>query len=266
MNLKKLILSGVLLSILWMAQRPLAILQHSAYTATTILLYPYVQLRNILTHPFVRMATGLQSLFVNKTTYDALHNQYICMTERYINAVAQLQMYNDIAPLCKAQMILPQSIIAQIIERTITPQAHTFTVDIGYKRGALPDMIAVYKGSLVGRITHVTPFYSTVTLVTDCTSKISVECAQTNACGMYEGNQNDGGALHHISHLQEIKDNDIVLTSGQGLVYPRGLAVGHITQHTVRGVSHMISVKPLIDLNAISYVLLMHKSDAPAPQ
>lgn len=152
--------------------------------------------------------------------------------------------------------------LTHILLKQFSEQGHYYIVDIGSKHGATVDMVAVYKNCLVGRVVQVYPLFSKVVLITDRSCKVAALCVDTNTQGIYEGmNDEHMSALAHVSHLEVLQKNSLVISSGQGLVFPQGLALGRIRYFALDGVYYIIRLSPLLDLRSLSYCHLLQKGE-----
>lgn len=121
-------------------------------------------------------------------------------------------------------------------------------------------MVALYKNCIIGKVTEVYPCHSKIVLVTDRTCNIAAVCAQSKALGIYHGANEEWTAhLEHVSHLAIIEQGDLVLSTGEGLIFPRGFGLGRITRSTRDGLFYTISLAPLVDVRAISHCYLVQK-------
>jgi len=154
----------------------------------------------------------------------------------------------------------PPVCLATIILRQLTDTAHYVLIDAGQQQGVDADMVAVYQNQLVGRVAEVWPKYSKVVLITDVSCKVGALCVGSNIQGIHEGEcRLDRSTITHVSHLLPVQEQEAVLTSGQGLVFPFGLALGVITTVTPAGMYQEITVKPLVDIRAIEAVWILPK-------
>lgn len=136
--------------------------------------------------------------------------------------------------------------------------SHYFLIDAGAGQGIEKDMIALHKDTLIGRVIEVYPYYSKVLLLTDQGCKIAAFCAGTNTQAIHEGmNRLDMTRLSYVNHLDEVKEGDLVLSSGEGLIFPRGFGLGRIKQQEHDGLHYSITVQPLTDLNRIDYCAIV---------
>ncbi len=158
----------------------------------------------------------------------------------------------------KAQYEIAHARIAQVLVRHLSDQAHFFLIDVGRVHGIQVDMVATYKNCLIGKVIEVYPWYSKVELITDARSKIAGYCAATNVQGIYEGINNEHQTtLAYVSHLDQVKKGDMIMSSGEGLIFPRGFALGRVTAIAANGLYHTITAQPLVDLRHIKYCAII---------
>lgn len=155
---------------------------------------------------------------------------------------------------------LENAVITQILLKHFSATEHYFLVDKGSIAGIVPDMVAVVHNNLVGRVAAVYPFYSKIVLVTDTSCKVAAYCSNTKSLGIYEGtNKQHEGVLSHVSHLQTMQEGDLILSSGDGLIFPQGFALGTVKKATVNDIYYQVEVTPLIDVAQLSYCFLLQK-------
>lgn len=168
-------------------------------------------------------------------------------------------------------------ILAQVLVRNLSEQEQFFLVDAGEKRGVCKDMIAVYHNGLVGRVIDVWPSYSKVLLITDKLCKVACYAAHTHAHGIHEGmNSAAHSKMNQVSHLEEMCLGDLVISSGEGLIFPSGFGLGVVSSFTTENLFYQIEVEPLFDMQEIAYCYLFAKgaevepcevvSDSDAPE
>jgi rod shape-determining protein MreC len=151
-------------------------------------------------------------------------------------------------------------VIGQIIFKHFSPQIHFFLVDRGSKHGIQVDMIAVYNNCLIGRVCEVYPWYCKVVAITDSSCKVAAYCDYTKACGIHVGvNQLEQTNFERVSHLLSVKNGDMILSSGEGLVFPHGFGLGRVKECKKEGLWNRIVVEPLVNLKELSSCALLHK-------
>lgn len=152
------------------------------------------------------------------------------------------------------------ALLAHVLLKNFTSQCHFFLLDKGTKAGVEKDMVAVYKDCIVGRVIEVYPYYSKLLLVTDCSCKVAAYCAQSKATGIYQGtNQEWAAYMDHVSHLCQLETNELVVSSGDGLVFPRGFGLGKVQSFITEGLFHHVCIQPLLDMHNITYCYIVRK-------
>lgn len=144
--------------------------------------------------------------------------------------------------------------LASILLKNLDNNSQFFLVDAGLSSNIKRDMIVIYKNAIIGRVIETYPAYSKVLLITDKTCKISSYCQKSNIQAIHEGcNNKNTTILSFVDHLQKPILNDLILSSGEGTVFPKGFALGQIKSIEPNGLYYNIQVKPVFDLLDIRY-------------
>ncbi|CAN5191355.1 rod shape-determining protein MreC [soil metagenome] len=225
--------------------------------------YPLLLVQNKIVAPF-------KSYFQNRKSVSELEQQLLALQEQHNTVLAQnielqgmISYAQDTQELVefKKQYDFSQAVLGQVLVKNFSEQAHFFLIDKGSNAGVAKDMVAVYKDCLVGRVTEVYPRYSKLTLLSDQNCKVAVYCAQSKATGIYQGdNQEWNSHLNHVSHLAQLEPGELILSSGDGLIFPRGFGIGKIKSFQNEGLFHQVVVEPLVDLHAINHCYLIQKT------
>ena len=156
---------------------------------------------------------------------------------------------------------LENAILATVLTRTIAPDEHSLVINRGIRDGVEPNMIAVHEHQLIGRVSDVYPFHSKIQLITDSQSKVAAHTTEHRAAGIVQGTNNPKYCeFKYVSHLSPVEPEDLVFSSGQGLVFPQGFCLGTISSVKTSKVCHEIVVTPLIDLKTLEMCLLTNQS------
>lgn len=173
-------------------------------------------------------------------------------TKVYADSIQELLLF-------KERYNLTGGIIAQVLSITCTEYEQTIFVNAGYHHGVVKNMVVLAHNCLMGKVVEVYPWYAKVRLITDARCKVSALCASTGATGIHQGNNTGVTTLEHVTHLDVVKEGDIVLSTGKGLVFPQGFALGTVVQASLNGLVHHITVQPLFTPQTLSYCLLISK-------
>nr|WP_156277573.1 rod shape-determining protein MreC [Paenibacillus sp. NEAU-GSW1] len=145
--------------------------------------------------------------------------------------------------------------IAQVIAVNNDTSSRTMVIDLGSKNGIKKNMAVTTVDGLVGLVSEVRPFTSTVMPITelDETSPTSNLIAATilgredESFGIISGynEETDRLLMTKIDEKDKMIVDDVVITSGLGNVYPRGLVIGTVENKQVGdfGLTYTASVK-----------------------
>ena len=148
----------------------------------------------------------------------------------------------------------------QIIFKHVNENAHFIFIDKGSAQDIEKDMVAVCNNCLLGRVVEAFPNYSKVVLVTDKACKVAAYCANTKSQGIHVGgNKEREASLQRVTHFSCVQKGDLVLSSGHGLVFPQGFALGKINQIKKGELYHEITIKPAFEIAAVDYCYVLKK-------
>jgi len=150
---------------------------------------------------------------------------------------------------------------------------------IGRGQVALSKIILINKGTadglasgqpvmagpgLVGRVLDASWHAAKVLPLIDENSNIDAVVQRTRIQGIIRGAGSRGCVLKYISKTQDVREGDIVISSGIGGVFPKGIMIGRIS-HVDRqeaGLFWKIYVAPAIDFSKLEEVGILTSADA----
>ncbi len=153
---------------------------------------------------------------------------------------------------------------ARVIMYDLTGWFQTLIVDKGFRDGIGPDMPVVNDEGLIGRILDVSDRHCRVLLITDQGSSVDAIDQRNRVRGILCGKDPNGCLLKYIRSNLDIREGDLVITSGKDGVYPKGLRLGVIQTAYKDPVDLFlkIEVKPLVRLSALEEVLIIKSGTA----
>lgn len=180
------------------------------------------------------------------------------------NGQKNFQQINQTLPQT-LQYNIPQknSFVVQVIAKHFSDEKHFFFIEGGENIGVKVDMIAVYKNCLIGRVTEIFPYYSKVTLITDANCKVAAFCKDSKVRGIHEGqcklNETKLSYVYdsNVDLQKTIKKDDLVISSGEGLIFPRGFGLARVIECRKKDFHVDIFLQPLVDLKEIDYCCLV---------
>lgn len=153
--------------------------------------------------------------------------------------------------------VVPENAVSYATARVIANSGggyvRTVMVNAGSENGVARGQAAIAGEGLIGRLTEVGSRASRVLLVTDLNSRVPVVVQRSRANAVLAGDNSERPRLVYASEPDAIKLGDRVVTSGEGGVFPPGLAVGVVAAIDQGGAR----VEPFVDLSQLGYVLLV---------
>jgi len=155
---------------------------------------------------------------------------------------------------------LAKSHIVQVLMINCTPYEHYILIEGGTNQNFSEGMLAIVNNHLVGRVVEAFSYYSKVLLLTDKRINVAAYCAKMHTRGIVNGTNSGHMKLKFVDHMKRLRKDDMVLSSGHGLLYPKGLCLGKIVDFVKNDVEYDVNIAPLIDLQKISYCFVIHPS------
>jgi rod shape-determining protein MreC len=152
-----------------------------------------------------------------------------------------------------------EALPAQIVGHDPTGWFQTVFVDKGSADGVEPDMPVVNDEGVVGRILDVSDRYSRVLLVTDPGNAVDALIQRNRIRGILAGKDTGTCLLKYVRGNLDVQVGDLVITSGQDGIYPKGLRLGKVRAvfKDPVGLFQMLEVDPAVRLNVLEEVLVL---------
>lgn len=148
---------------------------------------------------------------------------------------------------------------AQVIGRDPTGWFKSVIIDKGKWAGLRLDMPVVNAFGVVGRVVSVSSNYAKVLLIIDQNSAVDCLVQRSRDRGMLKGLMSEICKLDYVAKSNDITMGDIVVTSGLGGVFPKGLPVGRILD--VKEISGElfkdIKIRTAVDFSKLEEVLVI---------
>ncbi len=118
------------------------------------------------------------------------------------------------------------AVTARVITENKGPFTRSLLANAGRAQGVETDYVAVNENGLVGRVIQVGERSSRILLVTDFSSRVPVMGEISGLRAVLYGTNQAPGALNDRPEMEDFIENERVLTTGEGGVFPRGIIVG----------------------------------------
>ncbi len=148
---------------------------------------------------------------------------------------------------------------AAVIGRDPSPFLHYVIINRGSNDGILRGMPVVTDQGLVGRVEAVIADASRIQLITDPASSVNVHLQNADVDASLSGSVTGDVSLDLIPQDTNIRQGDLVLTSGLGGGYPPDLIVGQVVNVRKRefDLFQQATVQPVVDFNRLQIVLVI---------
>jgi len=139
-----------------------------------------------------------------------------------------------------------------------------FVIDRGSSDGIAKNMVAITGEGLIGQITFVSDNYSIVQTLSNENLAVSamVESTSENS-GILKGYKESGSSqiakLYYLPIDSAIKAGDVILTSGLGGLYPKGIRIGTVlsVEEDKGKVMKTALVQPFVDFDKIQELFIV---------
>jgi rod shape-determining protein MreC len=152
-----------------------------------------------------------------------------------------------------------QRIVARVIGDSSSAFASSIIINAGRDDGVLVNAIVVVSEGLLGRVVRVGSNTSLVLTLLDLNSRIPVVVQRTRVRGIAAGFNGRKLHLDFISKVDDIRIDDLVVTSGTGGGFPKGLVVGRVRELAAggSGLFRKVTVVPVVDFDRTEEVTLL---------
>lgn len=159
-----------------------------------------------------------------------------------------------------------ERLVAELMAVDNNPYSHQIVINKGAIHGVFEGQPVLDDKGIVGQIQQVSSTNSRVLLLADVTHAIPVRVARNNVRLVVAGS----GSLRelfipHVPHSNELKEGDLLLSSGLGNVFPEGYPVATISS-IIRDESRpfaQVLATPIAQLDRLKYMLVLWSNQQP---
>lgn len=137
--------------------------------------------------------------------------------------------------------------------------ANSIVIDKGEDEGlSYNDPVVTYQG-IVGKIIEALPTKSIVQPLYDRNCRVSVLIQKNRTFGILVWESGENLSLKGIPIYADVRENDLVISSGLGGIFPKGFNVGTVDYVTPEptGLFLEVSVRPTADFSKLEHVLVI---------
>lgn len=157
------------------------------------------------------------------------------------------------------ESIKPPTVGATVVGEDVSPWFRTLVINRGASDGLRAGMAVVAADGVVGQVVKVASDTSRVLLLTDHASGISATIQRSRARGVVKGKGEGLCSLEFTTREEDVKVGDLVVTSGIGEVYLKGLPIGEVTivKRGQYGIFQTVTIRPIVNIAHLEEVLVV---------
>ena len=153
---------------------------------------------------------------------------------------------------------------ASVIADVNSPFVHTIVTKGGRRQGIRPGQAVMGSNGLVGRVISSGNGSARVLLLTDFNSHIPVVALSSDVQAILSGTNREQPELQFLPRQANLKNGDLLVTSGRGGQIPMGLPVGLVIRNE-GDEDDEISIQLLDDLARLNFVRIVKSQKLEAP-
>ncbi len=260
--LSRLVLLSALALFLMVADARFHVAQPLRAAIATVL-YPAQWLALQPVQMLQELAGYLTDLKTARKTEEAARTKLAEQSQR-AGQVEQLLLENERLRqlLALRDRIQVSSVAAQVLYDATDPFSRRVVIDKGQLQGIEPGSPVMDEWGVLGQITRVYPFVSEITLLIDRDQVIPVMNARTGTRSVVYGVPAPHGGtleLRYMAVTEDVREDDLLTTSGVDGVYPPGLPVARVTSVDRNSDSSFARIQctPLSKMQGVTHVMVL---------
>jgi rod shape-determining protein MreC len=155
------------------------------------------------------------------------------------------------------------SIVARVIAKDVSTEFRAVRINRGESSGVRPNMAVVTNEGVVGRVLRTTKTTSDVVTILDLLSAVDAIDERSRAHGVVEGVTDEVCTLRYTLRTDDIQNNDVLISSGLGGIWPKGIPVGIVSKVNRKpfGITQEVEVRPSVDFTKLEEVIIILQNE-----
>lgn len=148
---------------------------------------------------------------------------------------------------------------ANVVHQDLSPWFRSVIIDQGTAAGIQPGMPVVTDLGVVGVVSGTAPGAAKVLLLIDPQSHVDAYVQRSRARGSVRGAKGRECSFEFVLRDEDLAVGDLLLTSGMGEVFPKGLVIGSVTavERQPYGLFQEAQIKPAVDFGKLEEVFVI---------
>jgi rod shape-determining protein MreC len=160
-----------------------------------------------------------------------------------------------------------QTLVARVIAKDVSSEYRAIRINRGESDGIRQNMAVITAEGIVGRVLRTTDKTADVVTVLDLLSAVDAIVERSRARGVIEGLTDEVCQLKFALRTDDIEPGDLLITSGLGGVFPKGVPIGTVSKVNRKsyGISQEVEVRPRVDFTRLEEVLVVTGAEEISP-
>lgn len=192
---------------------------------------------------------------------EALRARLLILERRALKYAALASENNELRKLMNSSEVLDDRVIVgEIVGVSPDPFSHEVVINKGSRDGVVVGQAILDANGLMGQVQQTSSFTSRVLLVSDSSHAVPVEVVRNGLRAILLGN-GDTSALElvHVPDTADIREGDLLVSSGLGGRFPKGYPVAEVDQISKESGEPFVKIRatPMAELNRSRLVLVV---------
>ncbi|MDL0432063.1 rod shape-determining protein MreC [Marinobacter sp. TBZ242] len=192
---------------------------------------------------------------------EALRARLLILERRALKYAALASENNELRKLMNSSEVLDDRVIvAEVVAVSPDPFSHEIVINKGSRDGVEVGQAILDANGLMGQVQQTSSFTSRVLLVSDSSHAVPVEVVRNGLRAILLGNGNTSALeLVHVPDTADIREGDLLVSSGLGGRFPKGYPVAEVDQITKEAGEPFVKIRatPMAELNRSRLVLVV---------
>lgn len=219
-----------------------------------------------------RFSDWVASLFTTRDDLqgenEALRARLLILERRALKYAALASENNELRKLMNSSEVLDDRVIVgEIVAVSPDPFSHEVVINKGSRDGVVVGQAILDANGLMGQVQQTSSFTSRVLLVSDSSHAVPVEVVRNGLRAILLGN-GDASALElvHVPDTADIREGDLLVSSGLGGRFPKGYPVAEVDQIAKEPGEPFVKIlaTPMAQLNRSRLVLVVFSPEQDA--
>jgi rod shape-determining protein MreC len=214
------------------------------------------------------------SLFVNKDDLkrdnDELQARLLILERRALKYAALASENSELRRLMNSSEVLDDRVIvSEVVSVSPDPFAHELVINKGRSDGVHEGQAILDAGGLMGQVIQVSQITARVLLVSDSSHAVPVEVVRNGLRAILLGTGKANNLeLVHVPDTADIREGDLLVSSGLGGRFPRGYPVAEVSRISKEPGEPFITIEatPTAKLNQSRMLLVVFQALVPDSQ